>query len=575
VGALLTRRKVTQQPQQNPQLWEGGPVRKPCAAFVPLPSGAIVLGDGLHDALALPTGAGQFDSVGTLGHSVATVGYTTDSVRLNAAANQFNTIWEKPSAQVSLLVYFTRRGNSAGNTPIFGNQCPNDFPYSAWHLIDKSNGYLQFEIGYSPTLNPAVVTSSVPIPNGVPVVVLCTYDGATMRLFQNGVLVGATSQTGAIFYPNVSDRGPSVGGFYNFTGAARGFQGQIFGGALWDVALSDAEIASLTSEPNLIFKPKSRRMFAGIAAGGNSASLAWLEPNDSTVISGSATVTATAAWTESSDVFAVTAQVKVTGTAAWTEAGDTTAIAAAATASGSLGWTESADSTAITAQAKVTASASWIEPSDITVISGSAGATASASWAEPSDAVSIAATATVNAAASWTETSDTASLSGSVGNAIAINAAWTEQSDAVAISASASIAVTAAWTEASDTTALSGPVGNAVAANINWTEADTFAASATLSITASAGWAEQSDLSGFNAQVLATAGLSWSEPSDTTVISAAILATPSASIAWTEASDTHTIRGLSAAQLTINPHRIYVGLSRTRAYTAAPRIRTI
>lgn len=233
---------------------------------------------------------------------------------------------------------------------------------------------------------------------------------------------------------------------------------------------------------------------------------------------------------------------------AWLEANDVSAISATATVSGAASWSEASDASAIAAQAAVSASLAWVEASDSTSIAASASVSTSSAWTEASDVSAIASTVRVNAAPAWIEQSDATAISASVGSAVSAALAWTEASDVAAIASAVSVTASASWAEQADTTTIGASVGSSIAANLAWTEAsDTTAALATVRVSAAAGWAEQSDLSGFSASVLLSAGLAWTEAADVSSLAASVGSSIAASLAWAEQSDVTHIAATSAA----------------------------
>ena len=238
------------QPQGLIRLKASG--RKPIAAFAAAASGLRIVADGRYSPTAAPNGPNIFMLPSVNGYASRPIsGGTSNTIRLFPTANQFNTVWERPSAAVTVMAVFRRPVSSDGAVrPIFGNTSPNTAPYTAWVLEDKGNA--QFEIATGGSVR--TLYSSSAIPNNTLVVLIGRYDGATMSLWQNGVQVGSQAVTGALTYPNAADRGPAVGNFFDYTGGARSAIMDIYGGALWDTAVTDAEIASLSRNPWQVFE---------------------------------------------------------------------------------------------------------------------------------------------------------------------------------------------------------------------------------------------------------------------------------------------------------------------------------
>ena len=101
---------------------------------------------------------------------------------------------------------------------------------------------------------------------GETAVFIGVYDGVNVSLYKNGKLVGSTAATGSLTYVNAADRGPVLGNYYNYTGTARSFVGDIYVASLWKRALSDAEIKSLSDNPWQIFAPIRTPIFVGVSA---------------------------------------------------------------------------------------------------------------------------------------------------------------------------------------------------------------------------------------------------------------------------------------------------------------------
>lgn len=195
-----------------------------------------------------PTGSGIVMGVGKLGYASRGVSSNADTIRLSPA-NTTNTIWDAPQTQVSVMVVARKMANTGGNSPVFANNSPNTPPYTPWGLTDKGGvGQMLFGVG---TVSNGIVEISEPTAlfgDGLAHVYIGTYDGATMRLYRDGVQVASAPQSGTLSYFNASDRGTSIGNYFNFPGT-RTFLGEIFGGALWKRSLAPAEVLALTANP--------------------------------------------------------------------------------------------------------------------------------------------------------------------------------------------------------------------------------------------------------------------------------------------------------------------------------------
>lgn len=172
---------------------------------------------------------------------------TTSSWRLHAA-NATDTIWERPSAAGTWLVFVERYGSpSATAAPIFGNDSPGTPPYSAWCIAETFSSQVLLECSAGGTYRSHILSTAFGSGHG-PYVLVGRYNGAALSGAINGAFSSGGAISGALTYPNAADRGPAIGNFYNYTGSARQFNGRVLLAALWDVALTDAEIIEVTKQ---------------------------------------------------------------------------------------------------------------------------------------------------------------------------------------------------------------------------------------------------------------------------------------------------------------------------------------
>jgi hypothetical protein len=121
---------------------------------------------------------------------------------------------------------------------------------------------------YTPSVA-ATVAPTVP-PLGEWCHMVGTYDGATISLYINGVLVGTTSDTGSIA-TNANDF--EIGRYY-FSPSTYNYDGVISSVRLWRRALPIGEVASLYYDPWDLYRPARpvRELYRGKAAGGGAIS---------------------------------------------------------------------------------------------------------------------------------------------------------------------------------------------------------------------------------------------------------------------------------------------------------------
>lgn len=224
------------------------------AAVLPQRGAVRVIAKGIHQPWAFANGQDIQITAGA-GMQMAGVGangLSNQTVRLHSTANATNTVWERPVKQVSVLVVFVKYGNASGATPLFENGSPNTAPYGAWGLVDVS-GVLQFGYSAGGTFR-FLQAEAGSVGLGQVIVALATYNGATARIYKNGVLRNSGSQTGDITYPNSADRGPGLASFWDYPFNNRALNGRIFLAALWDVGLSEGYATEITKSPQAAFE---------------------------------------------------------------------------------------------------------------------------------------------------------------------------------------------------------------------------------------------------------------------------------------------------------------------------------
>lgn len=259
-----------------PQVWTRQPTYPVGLASVPgLVAGFYGLGGtiyatgrGAHTKAQVPSGTGVTVVPGPGGIGARAGSGSNDYVPLNPAANQFGKVWDKPSAQVSVVVLVRRLGNAAGNAPIFGWVSPSSPPYSAWGIADGGGlGTLRFDC--APGSSYTGLDVGV-IPNDKDVVLIGTFDGATLRSYIEGIQTASTTAaSGALGYPaDVNFGGPTVSNFYGSYPNGRSFNGIVYGGALLTRALTAGEIARYSTPTGFwqLFAPLPRRFFVGSIA---------------------------------------------------------------------------------------------------------------------------------------------------------------------------------------------------------------------------------------------------------------------------------------------------------------------
>lgn len=461
MGVILPG-KLMQQPQGAFKLAYGSAVRSAVAAFVASGGGIRITGNGKHDRRATPTGLGIATFPRKNGYASRPVaGVTTNTFRLNSVANQFDTVWERPKSQVTIMAVFRRYGSPIGGSPFFGNQCPNNDPFTAWGLIDQANNQLVFETSAGGVNRRCLATEA--IVNDILNVIIARYDGETMTLWTNGRNTGSTAASGQIVYPSQADRGPAVGNFFDFTGAQRSAQMEIYGGALWDTALSNAEIAALSANPwQVIDSPQLKVVPYFVESSGPTGLVSWSEANEVLNSSLSSTVYGSTTLVESSEATSLSASARVSSIGSWVEKTEASAAQAVLKVDALCNWIENPDLTQTTGRADVLAGAEWVESSGTssTQISIGNAVAASASWAEATDENGLVANVRASAALGWTEGTEANTAQASVGNAVSLAAAWSEAIETRSLSVLLRANANAGWVEAGETSYLRANSGD-------------------------------------------------------------------------------------------------------------------
>ena len=199
------------------------------------------------------------------------VGSTTphaDEIRLGSSISSggINEKWASPQNQFTVLTVIKRTGTASGNAPIFGSSSPNTAPYSSWALANRGGGTL-LRLEASPGGAYKSVEAAV-LDVDKYVVGVGVYDGSSLKLYANGVLVASTAASGNLTYSSTSNWGPAIGNFFDYTGSTS-FIGQIYMCAVWDRAVPDP--ARLSTDPYQIFKPRNPITYFIPSAGGGGA----------------------------------------------------------------------------------------------------------------------------------------------------------------------------------------------------------------------------------------------------------------------------------------------------------------
>ena len=254
---LILRKPGDSQPPQVAEVDRANNLAsKACAIALPITGGVRVYAPqgGKYREFNSPLGSGISVTAGTGGIGIGSSAQNSDAFKLYSADNAMDTIWEAPSAAATVLVVAQRFGAAADTACVFGNESTSSSPYVAWGISDRTgSGQAAFEFAPGGAYNILAVTGWLDANVNVYV---GRYNGSAIAAWKNGVKhTSETACSGTLTYPNSVSRGPSLAGFWTTT-TNRAFVGRVYLSALWPVALSEAEIASISRDPWQLFEPR-------------------------------------------------------------------------------------------------------------------------------------------------------------------------------------------------------------------------------------------------------------------------------------------------------------------------------
>ena len=269
-----SRRIWTRQPPGLIALARSGRITPPTAAAIPRPGGAICLSDRAFVEPFAKLSAATLNVIRDAnGYAVDGTTSTTASCPLHSVGHTisgaFANAWDKPSKQVTFAAICLRRGtNSNGTSEVFTNGSANAEPYTAYGISLTTTNEIRLECSAGGTYRSLIIGT---LAAGALSVIVGRYNGARLEGFLNGVKnASSTACTGDLIYPGMveSPGGPAIGNFYQYTASARSFAGSVYLVAVWDSALSDAEISELSANPWQLFSRRDRYTVFGSASTG-------------------------------------------------------------------------------------------------------------------------------------------------------------------------------------------------------------------------------------------------------------------------------------------------------------------
>lgn len=336
------------------------------------------------------------------------------------ATKAYNTKHPKSWAgAVTFVIRVLLRSNTANQCLIgnFNDSVNPDYLYGAGLYV---TGGTLYAVGAN---NNSKVLSVAAPDVGVWVTLACVTNTADGKLSINGQVVASGDLSGAqsIYSFAIGCAGHTAAGA---TDGAAFLDGLVGPALVFNRALSDADLRSISENPYQILRPANDRLWLDVVAGGGgvSGTLAAIDVADTASLTG--TISAPSA----------------TGSLAASDAPDAGAFAGALTFAGSLAAAEAQDAAALSGTAFAPGFSGTLaatEASDSAAFSGALSFVGSITATEPQDQISLTGSTGSGGALAATESVDTASLAGAFGAASFSGLlAATEATDVFAVSGS-------------------------------------------------------------------------------------------------------------------------------------------
>lgn len=317
-----------------------------------------------------------------------------------------------------------------------------------WYMAINSSGYPLFAVNGG-DIN-RVYTSNVVTAHSARTSLAAVWDGSsdTCKLYKAGAEISGAKSGTAQTAIGSHTMGPSIGA--QSTGGTAKHSGTIEYVLVFNRALSDAEIRSISENPYQVLRPANDRLWLDVIAGGGgvTGTLSAIDAPDTASFSGSASapsVTGTLSATDAQDAasfagalifsgslaatdspdaatFAGTAYAPgVSGTFAATDGADAAAFAGTAYApgvSGTLAATDSADSAAFAGALSFVGSLAAVEAQDSAAFAGAFGPSGSLVATDQPDSATFSGSHASGAAGSMaaSDQADIAAFAGAVDN---------------------------------------------------------------------------------------------------------------------------------------------------------------
>lgn len=318
-----------------------------------------------------------------------------------------------------------------------------------WYMAINSTGYPLFAVSGG-AANRVYMSNAVQV-FGLRTSLAAVWAGSsdTCKLYKAGAEIPGVKSGTAQAAIGSHTMGPSIGS--QSTGGTAKHSGTIEYVLVFNRALSDAEIRSISENPYQVLRPANDRLWLDVVAGGGgvTGTLAATDAQDAASVSGSASAPSASGSLSASDAqdiasfagalifsgslsatdspdaatFAGTAYAPgISGTLAATDAPDTAAFSGALTFSGSLAASESPDAATLAGAFGPSGALAATEPQDAATVAGgyASGVTGALSASEPADIASLSGSHGPAGSLSASEPQDSATFTGLVPGAVIV-----------------------------------------------------------------------------------------------------------------------------------------------------------
>jgi len=293
-----------------------------------------------------------------------------------------------------------------------------------WYMGINSSGYPLFAVNGGAT-NRVYVANAVQV-FGPRTSLAAVWDGSsdTCKLYKAGAEIAGGKSGTAQTAIGSHTMGPSIGS--QSTGGTAKHSGTIEYVLVFNRALSDAELRSISENPYQILRPANDRLWLDVVAGGGgvTGTLAATDAQDSASVSGSASAPSASgalSASDAQDIASFSGALIFSGSLSATDSPDAATFAGTAYApgvSGTLAATDNADAAGLSGALSFVGALSAVESQDSAAVAGAFGPSGALGATDQPDSVTFAGSHASGAAGSMTasDQSDVAVFAGVVDN---------------------------------------------------------------------------------------------------------------------------------------------------------------